>query len=103
LRAHAGTHNGLKGNSPMGSGYLLANLDLQKRIYSNALLTVSAGPFLDTGKILQPRSASVRPWMWDAGIEGRLAVLGIFQVGVSYGIDLESGNGVIYCRVTRKP
>jgi len=99
LRGHPGSADGLKGNSPMGTGYILANLDSQKRLYSNGLLSFSVGPFLDSGKILESRSDSGKRWMWDPGIEGRLGVLGLFQVALSYGIDVHSGDRVVFFRV----
>ncbi len=99
LRGHAGTSDGLKGAGPMGAGYLLSNVDVQKRLYRNAVLSLSVGPFLDSGKVLDPRSSTGRRWMWDPGLEGRLSLFGLFQVALSYGLDTESGNHLIFCRI----
>ncbi|RPJ87002.1 MAG: hypothetical protein EHM18_03325 [Acidobacteria bacterium] len=99
LRGHKGTRDGLKGNGPMGSGYLLSNVDVQTRLYRNGLLSFSAGPFLDSGQILEARSNSGRLWMWDTGLEGRLALLGLFQLAVSYGVDTRSGDRLVFWRV----
>ena len=99
LRGHTGTRDGLKGAGPMGTGYVLSNLDLQKRLYRNAVLFFTAGPFLDSGKILEARSETERRWMWDTGLEGRLSILGLVQVALSYGADTRTGNRVIFCRV----
>ncbi|RPJ53940.1 MAG: hypothetical protein EHM23_29965 [Acidobacteria bacterium] len=99
LRGHTGTRDGLKGNGPMGGGYLLSNVDVQTRLYRNGLLSFSAGPFLDSGKILDARSNSGRLWMWDTGLEGRLAFLGLFQLAVSYGLDTRSGDRLVFWRV----
>ncbi|MFB3902761.1 MAG: hypothetical protein ACE15E_04855 [Acidobacteriota bacterium] len=99
LRGHSGTRNGLKGDGPMGGGYLLVNADLQKRLYGSGLLSLSAGPFVDSGRILEPRSRAVEGWMLDTGFEGRLALLGLFQVALSYGIDTGTGNRLTFWRV----
>jgi hypothetical protein len=97
LRGHRGTHDGLKGQGPMGGGYLVSNLDLQKSLYRNAFLSFSAGPFLDCGRILDSRSSP--GWMWDPGLEGRLGLLSLFRVAVSYGIDTRSGKTLVFWRV----
>jgi len=99
LRGHKGTRDGLKGNGPMGTGYLLSNVDIQKRLYRNALLTFSAGPFLDSGRVLHSRSTASEGWMWDTGVEGRVGVLRLFQLAVSYGVDTRSGDRVVFFRV----
>ena len=99
LRGHSGTSDGLKGSGPLGGGYLLTNLDVQKRLYRNALFSWSSGPFLDSGKVFDPRSGVGRRWMWDPGLEGRVSLLGLFQVAVSYGIDTRSGSWLVFWRV----
>ena len=96
MRGHIGTSEGRKGSAPLGVRYFLANSDLRKDFYSNGLLTVGMGPFLDTGKIADPSgSLGSRRWLWDTGAQARVRILG---VGLSfiYGKDLLTGNNAYY-------
>jgi tetratricopeptide (TPR) repeat protein len=96
LRGHVGTRNGRKGNSPMGENYFLSNWELDKNIYSNALVGFKLGPFLDSGKITRssPGLGSER-WLWDLGAQAKVRVLGL-GVAFAYGKDLRSGNNAVY-------
>ncbi|MBC7924807.1 MAG: tetratricopeptide repeat protein, partial [Bryobacteraceae bacterium] len=49
LRGHSGTRDGRKGNAPMGRNYFLSNWELDKNVFSNGLITLKLGPFLDSG------------------------------------------------------
>ena len=96
LRAHVGTRDGRKGNAPLGRNYFLANWELDKKVYSNGLITFKLGPFLDTGRIgdSSPGLGSHK-WLWDVGAQAKVRVLGL-GVALSYGKDLRSGNDAFY-------
>jgi hypothetical protein len=96
LRAHSGTRDGRKGSAPLGGSYFLSNWELDKNVYSNGLITLKLGPFLDTGKILDSStSRGSQRWLWDVGAQAKVRVLG-FGVAISYGKDLRSGNDAFY-------
>jgi len=96
LRAHIATRDGRKGSAPVGNGYLLSNTDFYRRLYTNGLLTIHAGPLLDIGRMTAPDSAlSSQQWLFDAGVEARLTVLHT-SVVLSYGRDLRSGANAFY-------
>ena len=99
LRAHIGTRHGQKGSAPLGGNYFLSNWESDKHVYSNGILTVKLGPFLDMGKILDS-SSSVGPqkWLFDTGAQAKLRVLGVGVV-LLYGKDLRSGNNAFYANV----
>lgn len=96
LRAHAGTRDGRKGNAPMGRNYFLANWEIDKNIYSESLIKLKLGPFLDIGRITDPSgSLGSQKWLWDLGVQAKVGVLGQ-SVRFSYGRDLRSGGDVFY-------
>jgi hypothetical protein len=96
LRGHIGTRDGRKGSAPMGRNYFLSNWELEKRVFSNGLISIMLGPFLDTGKITDPSpTLGSRNWLWDAGVQVKARVLGV-GVAFSYGRDLRSGNNAFY-------
>jgi hypothetical protein len=97
LRGHAGTLEGKKGSAPIGRNYFLANGDFQKKLYRRSLVTLAAGPFLDTGRIgdVFGRS-SLRRWLVDTGVEASVRVAGTLKVTLVYGRDLRGGGHVIY-------
>jgi tetratricopeptide (TPR) repeat protein len=101
LRAHAGTHDGRKGNAPLGRDYFLSNLEADKRVYSNGLVTFKLGPFVDTGRITaDPINAARGQWLWDTGVQAKISALGV-QVILLYGKDLRSGRNVFYVTTAR--
>jgi tetratricopeptide (TPR) repeat protein len=92
LRGHIGTRDGRKGSAPLGDSYFLSNNDFYRRVYSNGLLTIQAGPLLDIGRMGAPTSGlSSAQWFFDSGIEAKFSVLGT-NVVVTWGRDLRSGN-----------
>lgn len=96
LRGLIGTRDGRKGSSPLGDSYVLSNSEFQRRFYSNGLLTVRAGPWLDTGRAYAPRSSlSPHQWLVSTGTEVRLTVFGTGVV-LTYGRDLRSGTNAFY-------
>ena len=101
LRGHVGTHDGRKGNAPLGRNYFLSNTELDKNIYQDGLFNFKLGPFLDIGKITDPfPSLGAREWLWDIGVQAKVRVLGV-GVSFSYGRDLRSGKDVFYTAVGR--
>jgi hypothetical protein len=97
LRGHPGTLDGRKGRAPLGRRYLLLNSELHKTVYDGAFFRVQLGPFFDTGAIADPSGLfGSQKWLFDAGIQARVRVLGSVSVLLSYGRDLRSGTGVFY-------
>jgi tetratricopeptide (TPR) repeat protein len=96
MRAHIGTRDGIKGSAPLGRRYFLFNSQIDKNIYSNGLLTLKVGPFLDSGEITDPGgSLGSQKWLWDTGAQAELRVLGVGLTFV-YGKDLRTGNNAFY-------
>lgn len=101
MRAHIGTRDGRKGSAPLGRRYFVSNSELDKNLYGNGLITAKLGPFLDTGKITDPadnagsQSLASATWLWDAGAQAKLRVLGV-GVTFVYGKDLRTGNNAFY-------
>jgi hypothetical protein len=80
----------------MGRSYFLSNFEIDKNVYTNVLVSVKLGPFLDSGKI-NDSSAGLgsQKWLWDLGVQAKVRVLGLGAT-VSYGKDLRSGNNALY-------
>lgn len=96
LRAHIGTRDGRKGSAPLGRDYFLSNWELDKNVYSNALISLKLGPFLDSGRITDSSPGlGSQKWLWDLGAQAKVRVLGV-GIAFSYGKDLRSGNNAFY-------
>ena len=101
LRAHIGTRDGIKGSAPLGRSYFLSNWELDKNVYSNGLLGLKLGPFIDTGKMFDTTAALATPkWLCDTGAQAKVSVLGV-GVAFSYGKDLRTGNNAFYAQVEK--
>ncbi|HZQ69018.1 MAG TPA: tetratricopeptide repeat protein [Terriglobales bacterium] len=101
LRGHIGTRDGRKGSAPLGRNYFLSNFEMDKKVYSNGLLIIKIGPFVDTGKITDPViRLGPRKWLWDVGVQSKFQVFGV-GVGFSYGKDLRTGNNALYVSMQR--
>jgi tetratricopeptide (TPR) repeat protein len=99
LRAHIGTKDGRKGNSPLGRDYILLNWDWMKAVYEGEFYEIAVGPFVDTGKTYDSSgNFGALEWFWDTGIEVRLTFFRIFGFVLSYGKDLRSGKNAFYTR-----
>ena len=102
LRGHPGTTGGRKGAAPLGRRYVLFNAEINKIAYNSGLFRVQLGPFLDSGKITDPSGLfGSREWLWDAGPQLKIRVLGSVSVILSYGWDLRSGKSAFYGTTSR--
>jgi len=101
LRAHIGTRDGRKGSAPLGRDYFLSNWELDKNVYSNTLLSLKLGPFLDSGKITDSSAGlGSRTWLWDLGAQAKVRIFGL-GVAFSYGKDVRAGNNAFYVTMFR--
>jgi tetratricopeptide (TPR) repeat protein len=101
LRGHTGTRDRQKGSAPLGYSYLLSNSDFDRRVYTNGLFAIKAGPFLDIGRMGAPTSGlATRQWLFDGGIEAKLSVLRTTIV-LTYGRDLRAGTNAFYGTLAR--
>jgi len=97
LRGHAGTFDGRKGAAPLGRRFFLTNWEMDKNIYENGFFTLKLGPFLDSGAVADSSGLlGSQRWLWDAGAQCKVRVLGSLTVVLSYGRDLRGGKGVFY-------
>jgi tetratricopeptide (TPR) repeat protein len=102
MRGHPGLSRGQKGGAPLGRNYALANWDIAKSIYSGPILAFDLGPFVDTGKIVDPSGSFGSPhWLWDTGLQARIRVLGSFEFVLGWGKDLRSGRNSFFSGVSR--
>ena len=100
-RGQIGTRDGRKGSSPLGDRYFLSNTDFYRRIYSNGLISIQAGPLLDMARVGSPTAGLSTPqWIFDAGAEARIRVLGT-SVVLTYGRDLRAGTNAFYGTVAQ--
>ncbi len=96
LRGDIGVRDGRKGSSPLGTRYLLANSDVYRRLYSNGLIDIQAGPLFDVGRMGAPNPGlATSQWLFDTGIEARITVLGT-RVVLTWGHDLRTGNNAVF-------
>lgn len=96
LRAHIATRDGRKGSAPLGRNYFLQNWEVDKNLYSNGIVRLQLGPFLDIGRITDPGTTfGSHKWLFDTGVEARLRIFGV-GVAFSYGKDLRTGNNAFY-------
>jgi len=101
MRAHVGTRHGHKGSAPLGRNYFLSNWETDKNLYSNGIIAVKLGPFVDSGKITDPAGQLGLPkWLVDAGAQAKVRVLGVGVV-FSYGKDLRTGNNEFFVSIGR--
>jgi hypothetical protein len=102
LRGHIGTRDGRKGSSPMAGRFFLSNTDFYRSVWGNGLISVKAGPLLDVAKVSAPTAGlATQQWLFDAGAEIKLTVLGTGVV-LTYGRDLRSGNNAFYGAVAHQ-
>jgi tetratricopeptide (TPR) repeat protein len=96
MRGNIGDRDGRKGSAPLGTSYLLSNSDVYRRLYSNGLIGIQAGPLFDIGRMAAPtHGLASNRWMFDTGLEARITVLGT-RVLLTWGYDLRTGNNAIF-------
>ena len=102
MRGHDGTADGRKGNAPLGRRYVLWNSELTKNVYDSGFFRLQVGPFLDTGAVADSSGLfGSQKWLFDAGIQAKMRVLGSVSVVLSYGRDLRNGQGLFFATSTR--
>jgi hypothetical protein len=102
MRGHPGLIEGQKGGAPLGSGYVLVNGELDKTVYKAPIVTLSAGPFLDTGKAYGSSGYfGSEAWMWDTGAQLKIKVMGSFEFVLGYGRDVRTGRNSFFTTVLR--
>ena len=63
---------------------------------------MQVGPFFDAGAIADPTGLfGSEKWLFDAGMQTRIRVLGSVWVVLSYGRDLRNGKGAFYGTTVR--
>lgn len=101
LRGSVGTRDGRKGSAPMGDRYFLSNSDFDRRVYSNGLITIKAGPLFDVGRVAAPTSGlAPREWLFSAGAGVKVTVLGVGAV-FTYGRDLRTGTNAFFATMAQ--
>lgn len=101
MRGHVGTHRGRKGSAPMGRRYVLFKSELERRFLKNHLVEFWAGPFLDSGKILDDRGYfGTEKWLWDTGLQFQLRLPGGPALMLFYGKNLRTGQDSFYAAIT---
>lgn len=102
LRGQPGTTAGRKGAAPLGRRYFLTNFEMDKNIYRGAFFNVKLGPFLDNGAVADSSGLfGSQRWLWDAGAQCKIRILGSVTVVLTYGRDLHGGHNVYYGTVLR--
>jgi len=102
MRGHDGTTDGRKGNAPLGRRYVLWNSEWSKNVYDSGLFRLQLGPFFDTGAAADPSGLfGSQKWLFDAGIQAKVRVLGSVSVVLSYGRDLRHGRGLFFATTAR--
>jgi tetratricopeptide (TPR) repeat protein len=102
LRGHIGTRDGRKGSAPLADRYFLSNTDFYRSLWGNGLISIKTGPLLDIARVAAPTGElGPRQWLFDAGAEVKLSVLGT-SVVLTYGRDLRHGNNAFYGSVAQQ-
>jgi hypothetical protein len=97
LRGEPGTTDGRKGAAPLGRRYVLTNWEMDKNVYRGGFFTIKVGPFLDNGAIADASGLfGSRGWLWNAGAQCKIRVLGNVTAVLIYGRDLRGGRNVFY-------
>ncbi|MBV9081180.1 MAG: hypothetical protein JOZ62_00780, partial [Acidobacteriaceae bacterium] len=103
LRGIVGTANGRKGNAPLGREYVIAQGDLERRMFEFPFIRAAAGPFFDAGRVTDPSGLfGSRGMLYASGVQAELRTLGAVELTFVYGRDLAAGRGVFYTAVGRR-
>ena len=121
MRGHNGLVQGRKGNAPLGTRYLLGNLDLERLLWRDPFVSVRVGPFVDTGRIYGSAESGGTGvggtgsggtgsgaaglfgspiWMTDAGVQARLHLFQGSRLILGWGHDLRSGGNTFYSAIS---
>jgi tetratricopeptide (TPR) repeat protein len=104
LRAHIGTHDGMKGSAPLGRAYVLSNWEINKNVFDSGWFRLRLAPFLDAGRAYDDtRQFGSERWLYDTGGELKIGLLGGIAVVLTYGKDLRTGRNAFYATVVRPP
>lgn len=105
LRAHVASENGYYGRGPMGTGFILLNSDIERRIAVLPVLgnvPINGEFFLDVAR-LSDRGHIVRQrgWLADVGVAVR-ALLTDFDFVLIYGRNLSEGKSTVSVYTERR-
>lgn len=116
MRGHNGLVDGRKGNAPLGTRYLLGNVDFERLLWRDPLVTVRLGAFVDTGRIYASgegsgaAAGSVSPaptalfgspiWLTDTGLQARVHLFSGSTLILGWGHDLRSGGNTFYSAIS---
>ncbi len=102
LRGHVATENRKRGAGFLGQDYLLANWEIEKRIYQNSIFDLRVGPAVDTGKIYDKhRNFGSGNWLVDLGLLLKARFPNGITIILSYGKDLQTGRNGFYATTSR--
>jgi hypothetical protein len=80
----------------------LWNSEVNKNVYDSGFFRLQVGPFFDTGAVADSSGLiGSQKWLFDAGLQAKLRVLGSVSVVLSYGRDLRNGKGLFFATSTR--
>ena len=97
MRGHRGTADGRKGAGPLGTLFFLGSWELEKKLAGNELWRISAGPFVDTGRMWdREQGLGSTKWLTDVGLQSKVTILKVVSLTFSYGTDLRSGAHVFH-------
>ncbi len=91
LRGHAATHEGKKGSGPLGRSFALANLEWQQPLWRPGFATLSAGPFVDIGRVWRGTQSG---WLADPGLQATL------RAAAGPGVTLSWSRKTVYVAVS---
>ncbi len=118
LRGHNGLVDGRKGNAPLGTRYLLGNVDFDRLLWRDPLVAVRVGPFVDTGRIYAADAGQVAStlgssvnqgtgslfgspiWLTDTGLQARVHLFSGSTLILGWGHDLRSGGNTFYSAIS---
>jgi hypothetical protein len=105
LRAHLAADHGRYGRGPMGTGFVLVNSDLERRVAALPVLNnvpIHGELFFDAAKLFdRNRIFQQRGWLFDVGVAARMQLPDIDFV-VLYGRNLSEGKGVLTAYIERR-
>jgi tetratricopeptide (TPR) repeat protein len=105
LRAHVAADHSRYGRGPMGTGFVLVNSDIERRVAALPVLNnvpIHGELFFDSAKLSdRNRIFQQRGWLFDAGVAVRTQ-LPDFDFVVLYGRNLSEGKGVLGAYIERR-